>query len=160
MKEAADCYIYIKYLPFLPFLLDKKTKNTHWHRSLIAIPEEIIPSDRAEYWIVCPHWPMNLLDIQSWWEIPSIAHFCSLFRSNFDLPQFDIEELEFALLNDVADSSNAAGLLSASLHPNLLADLVFGLVRGSKPQSYRNRVNHSNYQSVLRELLQHHCEVK
>lgn len=30
-------------------------------------------------------------DIQSWWEIPCISHFCSLFSSAFDLPDIDIE---------------------------------------------------------------------
>jgi hypothetical protein len=30
-------------------------------------------------------------DIQSWWEVPSIAHFCSLFRTAFNLLDFDIE---------------------------------------------------------------------
>lgn len=43
--------------------------------------------------------PKNLLnhivflfaDIQSWWEIPCISHFCSLFSSAFDLPDIDIE---------------------------------------------------------------------
>ena len=37
-------------------------------------------------------------DIQSWCEIPSIAHFCSLFRQAFDLLEFDIQELEESLL--------------------------------------------------------------
>lgn len=32
-----------------------------------------------------------ILDIHSWWEVPSIAHFCSLFRVSFDLLDFDIE---------------------------------------------------------------------
>lgn len=32
-----------------------------------------------------------VLDIQSWWEIPCISHFCSLFSSAFDLPDIDIE---------------------------------------------------------------------
>ena len=31
------------------------------------------------------------VDIQSWWEVPSIAHFCSLFRDAFNLLDFDIE---------------------------------------------------------------------
>ncbi|XP_061577331.1 chromatin remodeling regulator CECR2 isoform X1 [Cololabis saira] len=36
-------------------------------------------------------------EIQSWWEVPAIAHFCSLFRTAFHLPDFEIEELEKAL---------------------------------------------------------------
>lgn len=33
----------------------------------------------------------GILDIQSWYEVPSIAHFCSLFRAAFSLVDFDIE---------------------------------------------------------------------
>ena len=40
----------------------------------------------------------NNADIQSWSEVPSIAHFCSLFRQAFDLLEFDIQELEESLL--------------------------------------------------------------
>ena len=40
----------------------------------------------------------NNSDIQSWCEVPSIAHFCSLFRQAFDLLEFDIQELEESLL--------------------------------------------------------------
>jgi len=41
---------------------------------------------------------INNADIQSWCEVPSIAHFCSLFRQAFDLLEFDIQELEESLL--------------------------------------------------------------
>lgn len=44
-----------------------------------------------------------LTEIQSWWEVPCIAHFCSLFRSAFDLPDFDIEvstSLHFVQVSD------------------------------------------------------------
>jgi len=37
-------------------------------------------------------------DIQSWWEVPSIAHFCSLFRAAFNLLDFDIEVIQGNLL--------------------------------------------------------------
>jgi len=36
-------------------------------------------------------------ELRSWWEVPSIAHFCSLFRAAFDLPDFDIEVIYFAM---------------------------------------------------------------
>lgn len=39
----------------------------------------------------------TLEEIRSWWEVPAIAHFCSLFRTAFSLPDFEIEELEEAL---------------------------------------------------------------
>lgn len=42
---------------------------------------------------------MNCPDIQSWWEIPYVAHFCSLFSSALHIPRFDIEDLEAALLH-------------------------------------------------------------
>ncbi|XP_053361661.1 chromatin remodeling regulator CECR2 [Clarias gariepinus] len=42
-------------------------------------------------------------EIQSWWEVPAIAHFCSLFRTAFNLPDFEIEELEEALLKQDRD---------------------------------------------------------
>lgn len=42
-------------------------------------------------------------EIQSWWEVPAIAHFCSLFRTAFNLPDFEIEELEQALLKQDQD---------------------------------------------------------
>lgn len=37
-------------------------------------------------------------DIQSWWEVPSVAHFCHGFRAAFSLFPFEIEELEQAFL--------------------------------------------------------------
>lgn len=40
---------------------------------------------------------ISVEEIQSWWEVPAIAHFCSLFRTAFSLPDFEIEELEKAL---------------------------------------------------------------
>ncbi|XP_019959184.1 chromatin remodeling regulator CECR2 [Paralichthys olivaceus] len=40
---------------------------------------------------------VSVEEVQSWWEVPAIAHFCSLFRTAFNLPDFEIEELEKAL---------------------------------------------------------------
>lgn len=34
---------------------------------------------------------LSLVEIRSWWQVPSIAHFCSLFRSAFGLTDFEIE---------------------------------------------------------------------
>ncbi|KAF3816489.1 hypothetical protein GH733_014662 [Mirounga leonina] len=42
----------------------------------------------------------GLGELRSWWEVPAIAHFCSLFRTAFRLPDFEIEELEAALHRD------------------------------------------------------------
>lgn len=33
----------------------------------------------------------GLGELRSWWEVPAIAHFCSLFRTAFSLPDFEIE---------------------------------------------------------------------
>ena len=44
---------------------------------------------------------MGLEELQRWWEIPAIAHFCCLFAEAFNLNDFDIEELEAALLAEV-----------------------------------------------------------
>ena len=32
-----------------------------------------------------------LTELRSWWEVPSIAHFCSLFAAAFDLTEFHID---------------------------------------------------------------------
>ncbi|XP_044133421.1 cat eye syndrome critical region protein 2 [Bufo gargarizans] len=39
-------------------------------------------------------------ELRSCWRVPAIAHFCSLFRTAFRLPDFEIEELEDALYRD------------------------------------------------------------
>ncbi|KAM4038272.1 LOW QUALITY PROTEIN: chromatin remodeling regulator CECR2 [Anomaloglossus baeobatrachus] len=41
-----------------------------------------------------------LVELRSCWRVPAIAHFCSLFRAAFQLPDFEIEELEDALHRD------------------------------------------------------------
>ncbi|GBM60155.1 hypothetical protein AVEN_180057-1, partial [Araneus ventricosus] len=37
--------------------------------------------------------------VQSWWEVPAIAHFCYVFRAAFNLFYIEIGELEAAILN-------------------------------------------------------------
>ena len=49
---------------------------------------------------------MGLEELQRWWEIPAIAHFCCLFSEAFNLNDFDIEELEAALLAEVGVTSD------------------------------------------------------
>lgn len=122
---------------------------------------------------------MSLLDIQSWWEIPCIAHFCSLFSNTLDLPQFDIEDLEQALLTDspdaacdidaaaavisgarqqVAHERPAPALPAGEQRPNLLPDLIVRLLNGCNGVN-RNKVTDSNYQMFLRRLFRQKCEV-
>lgn len=92
---------------------------------------------------------MNFLDIQSWWEIPSIAHFCSLFCSVFNLPEFDIEEFEEALLlaTDANDIGNAG----------LLIDLIVRLLSGCSITNIQ--ITRANYDSYLKKLFDEKCGV-
>lgn len=92
---------------------------------------------------------MNFLDIQSWWEIPSIAHFCSLFCSVFNLPEFDIEDFEEALLlaTDANDNENAG----------LLIELIVRILSGCSITN--QRITSDNYDTYLRQLFVNKCEV-
>jgi len=80
-------------------------------------------------------------DLQSWCEIPSIAHFCSLFRQAFDLLEFDIQELEESLLlmNTDADESH------------LVLRLLIKLLKGCS-KTFTNNINEDNYNTYLRRL--------
>ncbi|XP_035708926.1 mucin-12 isoform X2 [Folsomia candida] len=69
------------------------------------------------------------------WEIPCIAHFCSLFRLYFDLIDFDIEELEEALLTDSVEE----------VASSLLQDLIVQLLKGCF-NSKHDEITTSNYQ--------------
>ena len=63
--------------------------------------------------------PLEL--VQCFWELPAVAHFCSLFRSAFKLGDFDIEDLEDALVADsVTDESRST----------LIIDLLINLLKG------------------------------
>lgn len=106
---------------------------------------------------------MSLLEIQSWWEIPCISHFCSLFGKQFNLPEFTIEEFETALFNDerVQLDTPLDQLLPETLspaHPYWLVDLVVRLVVGciKKPRSTNTW---SDYQQFLRTLFKKRCQV-
>merc|ERR1712113_1137865 len=80
-------------------------------------------------------------DLQSWCEVPSIAHFCSLFRQAFDLLEFDIQELEESLLlmNTDADESQ------------LVLRLLIKLLKGCS-KTFTNNINEDNYNTYLRRL--------
>jgi hypothetical protein len=84
-------------------------------------------------------------DIQSWWEVPSIAHFCSLFRTAFKLLDFDIEELEEALLTDGEEDSGN------SLLQKLIVRLLCGCLGN-------NTISTFNYQMFLRRLFRQKCQ--
>ncbi|XP_023951582.1 uncharacterized protein LOC112055624 isoform X2 [Bicyclus anynana] len=85
------------------------------------------------------------MDIQSWWEVPSIAYFCSLFRTAFNLLDFDIEELEEALLTDGTEESASS----------LLTELIVRLLNGCLGN---NDISAFNYQMYLRRLFRQKCQ--
>ncbi|KAH8406813.1 hypothetical protein KR222_004225, partial [Zaprionus bogoriensis] len=90
-------------------------------------------------------------DIQSWWEIPCISHFCSLFSSAFDLPDIDIEDLESALLSDGTSEEDPVALV-----PELIVRLLTGC---DALQSVAKEITHSNYQMFLRRFLRQQCRL-
>uniref|UniRef100_A0A2M4BSU1 Cat eye syndrome critical region protein 2 n=1 Tax=Anopheles marajoara TaxID=58244 RepID=A0A2M4BSU1_9DIPT len=101
---------------------------------------------------------MNFIDIQSWWEVPCIAHFCSLFSSTFKLPEFYIEELEEALLTD----TDAEGeVVNAKVCTALkLSELIVALLKGCDTLApISSQISPSNYQMFLRRLFREKCQV-
>ncbi|XP_064634773.1 uncharacterized protein LOC135492316 isoform X2 [Lineus longissimus] len=86
-------------------------------------------------------------ELQSWWEVPSIAHFCSLFREAFSLLDFDIEHLEDAFLN-----SDGENQLVLELMCRLLAG-CYGRQEISPEQSeqYLKDIINARYEEVGRE---------
>jgi hypothetical protein len=88
----------------------------------------------------------TLAEIQSWPEVPAIAHFCSLFRASFDLIEFEIEELETALL---ARDSPQDDMFASSL----LERLVVRLLRGCLPASAAAAVHEGNFSNYLGRLI-------
>lgn len=77
-------------------------------------------------------------DLQSWWEIPSIAHFCSIFRAEFNLLDFNIEELERSFLS--AENNDCISLQK----------LIIALLQGY----YDTNINVENWEHFLWDILQ------
>ncbi|CAH1787491.1 unnamed protein product, partial [Owenia fusiformis] len=80
-------------------------------------------------------------EIRSWWEVPSIAHFCSLFREAFDLPDFDIEELEDALMLSGTEENSP-----------MLEELIWQLLGGCYQ---RKDVGQFNWELYLKDIVRH-----
>ncbi|KAG8180258.1 hypothetical protein JTE90_019539 [Oedothorax gibbosus] len=83
-------------------------------------------------------------EVQSWWEVPAIAHFCYAFRDVFNLLYFEIGELEAALLK-VQDPE-----LSISLE-----QLVIKLLQGCFGEK---DVRADNWEEKLIEVFEENCD--
>ncbi|XP_052064684.1 uncharacterized protein LOC127704607 isoform X2 [Mytilus californianus] len=79
--------------------------------------------------------------LRSWWEVPSIAHFCSLFRAAFDLPDFDIEDLENCLYAFCEDQESP-----------FIIDLICRLLRGCYS---RKDIESYNYEVYLKDIFKY-----
>ncbi|KAI4826069.1 hypothetical protein KUCAC02_021719 [Chaenocephalus aceratus] len=85
---------------------------------------------------------VSVEEIQSWWEVPAIAHFCSLFRTAFNLPDFEIEELEKALSEQDLD---------------FLGDLIACLLQGCYQ---RTDITPRAFSSYLDDIIRYRWELE
>ncbi|GFQ71814.1 cat eye syndrome critical region protein 2 [Trichonephila clavata] len=83
-------------------------------------------------------------ELQSWFEVPAIAHFCYVFRAAFNLIYIEIGELEAAILN-MQDPEMCISL----------EQLIMKLLQGCYDE---NEVTSVNWEEKLIELFDENCE--
>ncbi|KAF8764781.1 Cat eye syndrome critical region protein 2 like protein [Argiope bruennichi] len=83
-------------------------------------------------------------EVQSWWEVPTIAHFCYVFRAAFNLFYIEIGELEAAILN-IQDPEMCMSL----------EQIITRLLQGCYEE---NEVTSNNWEEKLHELFKYNCE--
>ena len=87
---------------------------------------------------------LSLSDLHAMPEIPAIAHFCSLFKSSLDLIDFEIDELENALLE-----LNPDDVFSSTLVERLVVKLLTGCL-----PMYASKIHDGNFSTYLKQLIQ------
>ncbi|GFN93844.1 cat eye syndrome critical region protein 2 [Plakobranchus ocellatus] len=98
--------------------------------------DQDVPQDTED--VPKPELKEHLQEIHTWWEVPAIAHFCSLFKAVFGFCDFDIEDLEDALLT----SPDLGG-------STLAVDIICQLLNGCYA---RDDIKYFNYDLFLKDI--------
>jgi len=87
-------------------------------------------------------------ELRTFWQVPSIAHFCYLFKDGLKVPKLDYQQLEIAFLTPVPIASEEQ-LNLGSQEQHVIVDLAVALLRG-----YFNnpKINASNWEHYLKKI--------